>query len=259
MLSPTRDARLLVDELAARAWPAAATSQLGGWTLRHTPQVARRRSNSALPTPGSVPADLTATLDVVVRFYQARGLPPHIQLTPLELHGELDAALGARGWVAATPTVVLAAAAADVLVATGPAPRATVALEADSGTAWLDAWSACTGRPDARATQRVVFGRIAAPTAWAVARIEDEPVGAGLAVCEGGWAGIFGMATQPSARRRGVARSLLHAFADWSATQGATQLYLQVEEDNMPARTLYASAGFAPSHRYHFRVAPDGA
>ena len=40
---------VLVEELAARGWPAAQTVRLDGWLLRHTPSLTRRRSNSALP------------------------------------------------------------------------------------------------------------------------------------------------------------------------------------------------------------------
>jgi ribosomal protein S18 acetylase RimI-like enzyme len=52
-----------------------------------------------------------------------------------------------------------------------------------------------------------------------------------------GWAGVFGMATLPTAR-------------------GATRLYLQVECDNMAARRLYERAGFTELCRYRYRTAP---
>ena len=47
-----RGAMLLVEELAARGWPAAEAHRLDGWLLRHTPSLTRRRSNSALPLGG---------------------------------------------------------------------------------------------------------------------------------------------------------------------------------------------------------------
>jgi hypothetical protein len=40
---------LLIEQLAVNAWPAATVQLVDGWLLRHTPAVARRRSNSALP------------------------------------------------------------------------------------------------------------------------------------------------------------------------------------------------------------------
>lgn len=47
---------LLIEQLAVNAWPAATVQLVDGWLLRHTPAVARRRSNSALPPPGAARA-----------------------------------------------------------------------------------------------------------------------------------------------------------------------------------------------------------
>jgi ribosomal protein S18 acetylase RimI-like enzyme len=35
-------------------------------------------------------------------------------------------------------------------------------------------------------------------------------------------------------------------------------MYLQVEDDNEPARALYHRIGFAAHHGYHYRLAPGG-
>ena len=48
---------------------------------------------------------------------------------------------------------------------------------------------------------------------------------------------------------------MLGAGAGWAAGHGALRLYLQVEEDNLPARRLYHRLGLELSHRYHYRVA----
>jgi RimJ/RimL family protein N-acetyltransferase len=100
---------------------------------------------------------------------------------------------------------------------------------------------------------RTVLERIEPATAYALA---GEDLGVGLAVCERGWAGLFGVATAASARRRGIARGVVHALARWSAEHGAQRIYLQVETGNEPAHALYASAGFRRSHGYHYRSAP---
>jgi ribosomal protein S18 acetylase RimI-like enzyme len=101
-----------------------------------------------------------------------------------------------------------------------------------------------------------VLQRIPSPAGFAIAHIDGQAAGVGLAVCERGWSGVFCMATDPAARRRGVARALLRSLAQWSREQGAPCIYLQVECDNAPAAALYASMGFSRSHGYHFRVAP---
>jgi ribosomal protein S18 acetylase RimI-like enzyme len=55
---------------------------------------------------------------------------------------------------------------------------------------------------------------------------------------------IQGLAVDPSARRRGVARQLLEAAAEEATRRGARKLGLRVLGGNASARALYASAGF---------------
>jgi GNAT superfamily N-acetyltransferase len=239
----------LLEALAARAWPAGEEQLVDGWVLRRTPSVRRRRSNSALPlgTGG-------AALESVERFYRDRGAAPVVQVAPAEELRALDAELQDRGWRRAAATDILVASANDV-----PAPartEASVSIRPAVDLEWLDAWIAAEGRPDARETYVHVLQRIPATAGFAVAYIDGHAARVGLAVCERGWSGVFCMATDPAARRRGVARALLRSLAQWSHDGGARDLYLQVECDNGPAETLYASMGFSRSHGYHFRIAP---
>jgi ribosomal protein S18 acetylase RimI-like enzyme len=235
----------LLEELAARAWPALESERVDGWLLRCTPLIARRRLNSALPQ-----GDGGGSVEVVERFYRERGLTPRVQVGPAEQLGALDAALEGRGWTADGAT--------DILVARGlelSDGDVDVAVAARVDRAWLEAWVAAEGRPDAEETYARVLRHLPAPAGFAIARVDGRPAGVGIAVCERGWAAIFCMATHPALRRRGVARAVLGALAAWSRGHGADGLHLQVEVDNAPARALYASLGFTRSHGYHFRTA----
>ena len=49
------------------------------------------------------------------------------------------------------------------------------------------------------------------------------------------------------------------AGARWAAERGSQTLYLQVEESNRAARTLYDRLGFSASHGYHYRIAMPSA
>ncbi len=46
------------------------------------------------------------------------------------------------------------------------------------------------------------------------------------------------------------------ALAAAAAERGASQIFLQVEQANKAAISLYARCGFRMAHRYHFRVTP---
>jgi GNAT superfamily N-acetyltransferase len=72
-------------------------------------------------------------------------------------------------------------------------------------------------------------------------------------VVEPPWAGVFSMLTLPERRGRGHGAEVLGAIARFALERGAGALYLQVEEENAAARSLYARAGFRTRYRYHYR------
>jgi ribosomal protein S18 acetylase RimI-like enzyme len=252
---------LLVEQLAANAWPAATVQLVDGWLLRHTPAVARRRSNSALPPPGAASGNAARrarVLDLVERFYARHDQASVVQVSPVELHDRLDRELAARGYRRQAPTVVLTTPIRRLPVP-GPTTPTLAMSVADTATpGWLVAWNAIEARPDAAATNRLVLARIGPRAGYLTATHDNDVLGVGMVVVDRGWAGLFCMATRPQDRRRGVATAMLQHAAGWAADQGADQLYLQVEEHNLPAVRLYSRLGFWPSHRYHYRVATPG-
>jgi [ribosomal protein S18]-alanine N-acetyltransferase len=60
---------------------------------------------------------------------------------------------------------------------------------------------------------------------------------------------IANLAVAPTARRRGVARALLHHIIVEARESGLARLFLEVRESNATARALYNSLGFAPVAR----------
>jgi ribosomal protein S18 acetylase RimI-like enzyme len=253
------DSVLLIEQLAANAWPAAIVRIVDGWLLRRTPGVARRRSNSALPPPAAAratTAQRAQVLDLTERFYARHQQAPLVQVSPAELHQALDGELAARGYQRQAPTLVLTAPISRVLhgqQATSVAVTVTETLT----PRWQAAWAAVEGRADATATGQLVLSRIGPPVGYVTATGDGDAgvLAVGMLVVERGWAGVFCMATRPQARRRGIATAVLRCGARWAAHHGARQLYLQVEEHSLAALRLYTRLGFQPSHQYHYRVA----
>ena len=60
---------------------------------------------------------------------------------------------------------------------------------------------------------------------------------------------IANLAVVPTARRRGVARTLLEAIVAEATESRIVRLFLEVRESNVAARALYDSLGFAPIAR----------
>lgn len=77
----------------------------------------------------------------------------------------------------------------------------------------------------------------------------------GLAADE---AEIITLAVLPAARRRGLGAALLTAAMREARVRGATRLFLEVAEDNAPARALYAGQGFAEVGRRRAYYARPG-
>ncbi|MCW2777987.1 MAG: GCN5-related N-acetyltransferase [Frankiales bacterium] len=231
-------------QLAATAWPAREQVELGGWLLRASAGVTMR-ANSALPLTDS-PAPLDDLLGAVEDFYDARLLPPRVQVTDLGLDAELDA----RGWTASHDT--------DLLV--GPLPDvAGSAVVGELDVDWLDAWWALDSRGGGAAEREVatsMLGLVQHPVGYAQVRREGAVVGVARGVAQGPWLGVFQVGVLPAHRRGGLGRELLSALWAWGEEQGTTTAYLQVGRDN-PGRGLYAGMQVAGSYRYRTRPAPS--
>lgn len=77
-----------------------------------------------------------------------------------------------------------------------------------------------------------------------------------------GWAAagegeLLRIGVDPSARRQGLGRQLLSGFLAAQRRAGAHQTFLEVRQDNTPARALYQRLGFAEVGRRP-RYYPDG-
>jgi ribosomal-protein-alanine N-acetyltransferase len=74
-----------------------------------------------------------------------------------------------------------------------------------------------------------------------------------------GEAELLTLAVAPEARGRGLGRKLVSRFLYQARLRGAGSAFLEVAEDNTPARALYARTGFAEAGRRRgYYQAPDG-
>ena len=60
------------------------------------------------------------------------------------------------------------------------------------------------------------------------------------------------MRTLPMQRKQGCAGRILAAFAQEARSRGLEQAFLQVEEGNAVARSLYARLGFTTAWAYRY-------
>jgi N-acetylglutamate synthase len=248
----------LLQELAGNAWPAPVVQVVGGWRFRFGHGISRRTDSVlANDDDGRLPvADKVALAEA---FYARRRVPARFQLSPADRPADLDRALADRGYRDEGAILVQVAPLAGVLRG-GGRPWVAVRLAAAPTAGWLSTWSRVdrSGTLGLGATASGILERIGPPAVYATASLDGRPAAVGRAVAERGWAGIFGMATLPEARRRGAAAAVLGALAGWAAEQGAADLYLQVEPGNPAALALYGRVGFRTLYRYHYRTLDRG-
>jgi N-acetylglutamate synthase len=160
---------------------------------------------------------------------------------------------GAVGPGAVGPGAVGPGAVAAGAVAAGAAQTVTLAPRPDG--AWLARYR-YRGTAVPPAALRLL---LSAPwQAFASVVADGETVAVGRVSVAAGWAGITAVDVDPRYRRQGLGTTITRVLATEGARQGADRVFLQVEEDNLAARAMYARCGFASAHRYHYRVAVAG-
>jgi ribosomal protein S18 acetylase RimI-like enzyme len=241
-----------LQEKTARALPAEHVAHAGGWWLRHSPSSAWW-AGTVLPHGDAGPDELVHRVVGAENFYAGYGVPARFQISPGACPGGLDTLLAERGYHREWPMSLQVASAARVLAqaSTGSLP---VRLDDHPTDAWFEVWHAVHGHGGDVRSEWDMLGRVERPCAYAAAMSGDDVVAVGRVVADDGWAGVFGMATLPQARGKGVGRAVLAAAAEWAEAHEAGRMYLQVERDNLPAQRLYDRAGFGEICGYHYRT-----
>lgn len=245
-----------LETLAANAWPPAEKQTLNGWQLRFTAGVTRR-ANSVWPNGVLTGPVVDELLTEVEAFYAEREQPARFQMSPAAEPDDLDQRLAARGYRSVARTAVQVAELTSILRQTVPLrlyPEFEVEVSEEFDEGWFALYAAIEHGDDAQVhVRQSILQRIAPPSGYVTLRIDGEAAAVGLGVVEGDWLGIFCMATAPSYRRRGAASAILRTLAIWAQLYEANHAYLQVMEENKPAQTLYARAGFETVYHYHYR------
>nr|WP_236652044.1 GNAT family N-acetyltransferase [Streptacidiphilus neutrinimicus] len=236
-----------LQRIAARGWSALEQEPLGEWLLRSSSGFTRR-GNSA-QTLGDPGLPLEEALDRVRDWYAARGLPAFVEVVRPGSPDDLGAALAARG-----------ASEAVTEVRTAPLTRlaapvaADVRLSRNADQAWLSRYRRIEGNESQASAARALLH--SGPSVWFASaflpEVPDGPAAIGRCVVDGEWAGFGAVEVVPQARRRGLAGAVMATLASRAAEEGASGAYLQVEEENTAARTLYDKLGFDTAYRYSY-------
>jgi len=221
--------------IAQEVWPPRESELLGDWNLRWAGAGERSDSVRVGGDPG---IDLAAAIDYARAWYHARDSEALLQVPSPWLGDEL-AAVGCQP----VRRVVMMTAATTELAKTSAQtrpPGLTIELAQTASAAWAELALTSPIASDDRYT------------AYATATLGGATVGIGRATLAKGWCGITSIATAPNWQRQGIAQAVTAALIEWAATAGVSQCFLQVLEENEPARALYSGMGFATHHHYAY-------
>ena len=242
-------------EIASRkAWPALQEAELPFGVLRFAHGVSRRTNCLSLFI-GARP-DWSLLCSLTETFFERFEQPAIIRLLGVPSANEtaeLDRFLETSGYRLVTPTRVM-------VCNIGPGTQAELAALSNQAIAvkldaWLSAWHQLIGKSaHEHAIHHLMLQRLPRNHLLLVHYDSNgQPVSTGMSVCDDQLMGVFGIATALSHRNKGFARNLVQQLMNWGSSEGAATAYLQVEEANTAASSVYESLGFREAYRYWYR------
>jgi len=235
-----------IERATLAAVPPRSLARWNGWLLPFDEGTVGR-CHSAVPLRHEAPE--AGTLAGIEQRYAAAGLATVLRVPALPAFERLHAQLGAAGYVAFKPTLLLVGRVSDLA---GKADGAVgVELAGTAATDWEQVFLG-EGFDPVDGASRLGILRRGRDSVFASVRAGGRTVAVGAACLSHGWCGVHGMRTLPAFRGRGFAGAVLSALARRAREGGIERCFLQVEEGNAPARSLYARRGFTPAWGYAY-------
>lgn len=255
---------------AARGWPGTETEIVGGWMCRAGDSWSYRHGAAVPVHPWAVDTDLREVAD----WYSARGLPAWVELPrrlvaadQLLLDGSRLTSDAASAMEAAgSGELEVRTAAIDALVPAGPPgsagsarspgatlpPGATIELTESPSDGFLSAYhgtstfsrelvepTLAAHTDGVRFAHLFIDGELAAIARGSLSAADSGPASLGISCVE----------TTPAFRRRGLARDVVVALADWARAEGASNAHLHVFRRNTAGLALWSELDFVEHHR----------
>lgn len=229
-------------DVLAETWPAAATRQMGPFTIRDGKGGGKRVSAATVTGPVSA-ADLPAAEEAM----RGLGQVPLFMIRPGD--EALDALLEGEGYSVVDPTRIYAAPCAAVAEQPGPGGDVSTLEVWEPLAFMLELWREGGIGPDRIA----VMERVAGPKTGLIGRIVNGPGGTAFVAMHGDTAMLHALEVRSDKRRSGMGRRATIDAARWGLRNGATRFALACTEANAAANGLYSSLGMTVETGYHYR------
>ena len=236
-----------------------ALEELPGWLLPFD-RSSVNRAISAVPLSHSgFHAEVVA--EIAAR-YASKGLGTQFRIADVPGLERLQAALAQQGYRAHHPTLTMTARLRQLAALPALTVLPALALAASNGRVsisqqpskeWESVYLATEFDPKAAASRVQALSRSNC-TSYAWIGDASGALAAGTASMSRGWASFHGLRTLHRVRRQGLAQALLAALCQQALAAQLENCFLQVEEDNTPAITLYQRLGFQTAWRYRYWI-----
>lgn len=239
----------LIEELTLNHWQPLSTSLYDGWVLRFANGYSKR-ANSVQPIyPTTV--DVHEKIRTCENIYTLNQLNTVFKITPFVQPGELDQLLQDKGYVVVDRTLVQLRDLDDLKA---PEP-VDIHIDEQLTDEWLNHFCGLNAvSEEFRGTMTQMLSNTRAKTGFITLSVDGVVAACGLGVVERGVIGLHDIITDPAYRNRGLAEQMIMHLLHWGKGCGAVSSYLQVVEDNAPARRLYEKLGYAAAYSYWYRV-----
>lgn len=247
-MNPLPDARR-IEELSLNSSAPPGQLLYDGWILRLLQGKAKRARSVNAVYASTRP--LEEKIAYCERLYARAGVPALFRITPFSQPPELDAALDRHGYQRFDPTAVEAATIDRAQLGEPLAQPMELA-------SWIEAVGELRESPVTHRAAHLarLEGMPLAKRAVAI-RSGERVLATGLAIIEDDCVGLFDIITRTDAQRQGHARAVVASLLRMAWELGARHAYLQVNQENVAARRLYAQFGFAEKYLYWYRARPE--
>jgi GNAT superfamily N-acetyltransferase len=237
-----------LESASLEAWPALNSQVYDGWILRFSNGYTKRANSVNFLEVSSL--SLSEKVEYCESAYRFNNLPPIFRITPLS-PPELDGYLADDGYKLIHPTCVMTKQ-----INSQNSDEDWKLIISELGFhEWITFFSRLGQVPNEReALHREILSSIKAPRLFASIRTGKNGVACGLGVMGGTNFGLYDVVVHPSFRRQGHGQKLIAGMLNWARSNEASLAYLQVMENNLPARNLYGKLGFKDQYRYWYRV-----
>lgn len=244
-----------LEELTLNTSPAVHQSFYDGWILRASGTDTRRANSVTALQDSALPLD--EKIAYAEAWYRAHGQQAVFRLTQMFSPADLDGMLAQRGYTREVETYMmtfdldrgLPRASYDL-----PAGAKVVERSAAEGLDDVHRMKAVTPEQHERDLMRQSLWK--GEQVFLSLKTINGVASTGMARLEAGHVGIFNMRTASKARGKGYATLLVAYLLAWGLEQGARKAFLQVDQANAPAISVYKRFGFEPAYGYWHRVQP---